>query len=541
MYFRPAILILFTMLILAAGTGCQKSGPPAAALPPTVLSPDTVASIHWQGKRRLDLDAGAYFFCRVWSLPETVRLQSQTFDKLATGSWRLLLGDAMGAQVPAAVLRPLFDDLAQEEAYLEIRAATNSPATSNQQLAFILAVHVSARRAGIWETNLAIAAQILTGQSAVGDVSVHGWHLQRTNAPARITLSRVGEWTVIAVSQEQNSLADDIAARIRRDQIPFISAGTNLWLEARLNPSRLADCFPHSAGGEGRGEVGSCLNFNFTITGDGANVITRAQLNFSATLPGPLEPWQMPVSLMHEPLTAFTAVRGIRPWLADWSPWRKLQIAMPPDQFFFWSLAGSPYQTYLAAPFPDANRQVAVLTDQLLQKANPWLATNGYIGFERASDANGVVWGNLPDIKPFIKSAGVDGPGWLFAGLLPETNTVVHPPPAGMIQDVLNRPGLVYYDWEITGPRLQPAFQLGQFIRQLTRRAPMPMDSASLNWLVVLAPRLGTSATIINLTAPGQLTLVRRSTLGLTAPELQLLAAWLESPQFPDVLHASNR
>jgi hypothetical protein len=527
MYFRTAILVLLAIFIFAFGNGCQKSESRPAALPPTVLSPDTAASVHWVGKHHLDLEADAYFFSRVWSLPETTRLQSQTFDKLATGSWRMLLGDAMGAQVPAAVLRPLFDDLAQEETYLEIRATTNS------QPSVVLAVHVSDRRAGIWETNLAIAAQILAGLPAVGDAAVHGWNIRRTNAPARINLSRVGEWTLISVGPEQNPLAEEITARIRHDRVPFVSSGTNLWLEAILNPARLADCFPISAGGEGWGEVGGCTNFNLTLTGDGANVITRAQLTFPTNVPVQLDPWQIPVNLIHEPLIAFSAARGIQPWLANWPVWRDLQIGAPPDQLFFWSLAGSPYQTYLAAPVADAPRQVSALTDHLLQKANPWLATNGYISFDHAADANGVVWGNLPDIKPFIKSAGDGGHGWLFAGLLPETNTAAIPPPEGMIQDVLRRTNLVYYGWEVTGPRLQPCLQLGQFIRQLTRRPPLPLDSASLNWLAVLVPRLGTSATIASLAAPGQITFVRRSTLGLTAPELQLLAGWLESPQFP--------
>jgi len=48
----------------------------------------------------------------------------------------------------------------------------------------------------------------------------------------------------------------------------------------------------------------------------------------------------------------------------------------------------------------------------LLQKGNPWLAANGYISFDRAPDGNGVAWGNLPDIKPFIKAAGDNNQGW---------------------------------------------------------------------------------------------------------------------------------
>jgi hypothetical protein len=62
MYFRPAILILSALFLAASGTGCQKSKPRAAA-PPTVLPPDTIASVHWLGKQQLGYEATAFFLC----------------------------------------------------------------------------------------------------------------------------------------------------------------------------------------------------------------------------------------------------------------------------------------------------------------------------------------------------------------------------------------------------------------------------------------------------------------------------------------------
>ena len=237
MYFRPAILALFAVFIFTAGTGCQKSESPApVAAPPTPLSPDAVVRVHWLGRKRLDLEASAYYFSRVWSLPETARLRAQTFDRLATNSWRLLPGQA-AVQIPAALLRPLLDDLAQEECYLEVRAPTNS---QSSQCCF--AIHVNAGRAGLWETNVAVAAELLAGGVAVADPAGHGWSLQRTGASNHITLTRVGEWTVVGIGPEKNPLWDEVTARILRDQIPFVSSGTNLWLEASLDLPRLADC-----------------------------------------------------------------------------------------------------------------------------------------------------------------------------------------------------------------------------------------------------------------------------------------------------------
>jgi hypothetical protein len=526
MNFRPAIFTLFGALLFASVTGCQKSEPVNLALPSTVLAPDTIAHIHWLGKKRLGITAGAYYFMRIWQQPQSSRLERQTLNKLATMPGQWLPGATNLKNDDATRLWLMLDDLLQEECYLEIRQPTNGTAET------VFAILLNQNQTGQWRTNLAAVVESLTGTHTVADSAVQGWTTQPAKA-GRIALSRVGDWTVVDVSSGKNPLLEEITTRIRRDGVPFVSSGTNLWLEASLDLPRLAACFPTI-----NHQRSTINHLNLAISGDGGNVITRAQLTFTQPLPAQLEPWNIPLDLIHEPLTSFTAVRGLQSLLAGWKTWSDLQMGTPPDQLFFWTLAGSPYRTYLAAALPDAGRQVTALTDHLLQKANPWLATNGYISFDRAPDSNGVTWGSLPDIKPFIKSAGSGG--WLYAGLLPDTNTDAAPPPAGMIQDILNRTNLVYYDWEVTGPRLQPDLQLGQTVREIARRPQMPLDSAGLDWLALLIPRLGTSATIINRTAPDQLSLYRRSTLGLTAPELHLLADWLESPQFPRGLHSTT-
>jgi hypothetical protein len=527
MNFRPAMIALFTTLLLASGTGCQKSESRTAAAPPTVLPPDTIASVHWLGKHWLGYEATAFFFMRIWNNPQTARLEKQTLTKLATTPGQWLPGGTNLTENAVTPLYLLLNDIVQEESYLEIRQPTNGAGET------VFALRLNEAQADSWLTNLPTVLQPLTGSHAVLNPIDHTWSLKTTNAFQFIQFARVGDWTIISAGPQQNSLAAEITARIQRDGVPFVSAGTNLWLEASLDLPRLAKIFSLSAGGEGRGEVGTFNHLSLAITGDGANVITRGQLTFAQPLPATLQPWRLPVDLMHEPLTSFTAARGLESWLTAWKPWRDLQAGTAPDQLFLWSLAGSPYQVYLAAPLADARSQVTALTDHLLQSGNPWLAANGYISFDRAPDGNGVTWGNLPDIKPFIKSAGTGDDGWLFAGLLPETNHLATPPPVGLIQDVLRRTNLVYYDWEVTGPRLQPLLSLAQTARLVTRQPQMAMDYASINWLGLLIPRLGTSATIINRTGPAELTFYRRSTLGLNALELHLLANWLESASFP--------
>jgi hypothetical protein len=518
MRFRPAILILSAALLLAFGTGCQKSESTAPAAPPTVLSADTIASVHFLGKKRLGITAGAYYFARIWQQPQSAQLERQTLIKIASVPGEWLPGGGNLSRDGCSRLWWTLNDLLQEESYLEIHQSANGIGET------VFAIRLNPAQAEQWLTNLPVVLEPLTGNRVVLNSERKSWSLKTTGALKVIQLARVGEWTLVSAGSPQNSLQPEIAARIRRDGVPFVSAATNiLWLESSLDPQRLAAAFPALTG-----KFSTIKHFDLNISGDGGSVFTRAQLTFLEPLASALPDWHMPENLVHEPLISFTAARGVQSLLASWPEWNRLQITAP-DQFYLWSLSGSPGQTYLAAPLPDAAHQIPALADRLLQNANPWLATNGYVSFDRPADSNGVTWGNQPELRPFIKFAGTPDDGWLYAGLLADTNSAALPPPAGMIQDILSRTNLVYYDWEVTGPRLQPCFYLAQTARQIARRPQLAPDSVAAAWLGMLAPRLGTSATIITRSAPDQLTFRRRSTLGLTAPELQLLAGWLDS------------
>ncbi len=530
MYFRPAFLLLFLALLFTAGSGCQKIESVASHAPPTVLATDTAADVHWLGKKHIGIMASAYYFTRIWQMPPSAQLERRTLYKLAAMPWQWLPGGTNLNAETASKLLLMLNDLVQEECYLEIRQPTNAAGET------VFAIRLNESQADEWLTNLPAILLPLTGARAVDNPIDPGWSLRTTNVLGFVQLIRAGEWTIVSAGPETNPLLGEVAARIKRDGVPFISAGTNLWLETSLDFPRLTRIFPtinHRLPSSILHHPSSASRLDFTVSGDGGNVLTHAKITFAQPFSTAPEPWRLPVDLLHDPLTAFTAVRGLQPSLADWGPWRDLQMGVTPDQLFVWSLAGSPYQLYLAAPLPDARAQVATLTDFLLQKGNPWLTANGYINFDRAAGGNGVTWGNLADIKPFIKSAGSTADGWLFAGLFPETNAVALAPPADLLNDVLRRTNLVYYDWEVTGPRLSPVLSLARTVRLVTQQPDLPADAASLNCLSALVQRLGTSATIATRTGPAELSILRRSTIGFTAPELHLIASWLESTNFP--------
>jgi hypothetical protein len=268
------------------------------------------------------------------------------------------------------------------------------------------------------------------------------------------------------------------------------------------------------------------------VTGDGQMVRTRGQLNFAKPLPFELEPWNIPTNLIHGPLVSFTAIRGIRPWLSSLKLWQGLELGVPPNQLCFWAQRGPEFLSYLAAPMANASNWVGRATDRLLQEPNAYLAAEGMGRFERSTNGAGAVWTDVIFMAPYLQPVALSGGDFVFGGLVSSSFTN-RPPPAELLRTVLGNTNLVAYDWELTGPRIDDWLHFGQLIRFVLHLAQVPAKSASFAWLEAIEPKLQGCVTAVTRTGPAQLTLTRRSELGLSAAELDWLADWLESPQFP--------
>ena len=109
------------------------------------------------------------------------------------------------------------------------------------------------------------------------------------------------------------------------------------------------------------------------------------------------------------------------------------------------------------------------------------------------------------------------------------------------------RTNVVAYDW---GKSMVRELSTGSISRSIPAlhalyKAQIPPKSASFAWLNAMAKIMGNSVTIVTQTGPNQLMFGRKSDLGLNSAELDLLADWLESPQFPKglntILHGDAR
>ena len=473
-------------------------------------------------------------------MPESLRLENQTLDKLSTAPWRLLTTSVPLSNAPTALLRPLLDDLVQEETYIEVVAGTNQSAET------ILAIKLPADRAALWRTNLPIILKSIFGDTS--EIKAVAADYQLSTKDHQLTLTHTGDWTVLSIRPSNNSpiqqslnLASSVHARLTTTGNPFVQETTNSWISGILDFSwlnRIAGWQLRSATNLPRCE--------FSALGDGANVRTLAKLTFPSKAPIELEAWNIPTNLVHDPLSGFMAVRGIRPLLKSCGLWDESRFGDTPNQATFWSQSGNPALRFFALPTQHSNNQMALLTQFLLKDVNPIMAvfphtTNVPIGsFEPTPGSQRLRWRGIPYIMPTLDLINEDSNTFIVGGLFQNriTNTSA---PDSLLGQFKNDSDIILYDWEASQTTTYALIQIAQTVRFVfgLNRFSMTNNSA-LPWIVAVSPKLDASGTTIRLTSTNTVSLTRSSTIGLTGLEIHLLAEWLESPDFPKGLFSIN-
>lgn len=528
-----AVLLVSICLVVLS---CSKSAAPDARAASTTssnqvvtaLAPLPVWQLHWRGQKQLARSGAATNFLALWNLPESTNLTAQTLDKLASAPWRLLPAAAPLSNAPIALLRPLLDDVLQEGFQLEAHGHAPHPES------LVFAIRLDAARAATWQTNLGAVLASLTGLPPVANAL--GWTLRKHDAPDYWQLLRVKEWTLLgAATGPTNALLATVQARLQNDLQPFPTnaSAPGTWLEATLPLAALGRGFFMRAGQSDLPVI------HFTVTGESGGVRLNGEATFSqAFAAGQPEAWQIPTNLIHDPLGTFTAFRGLQS-IAGSNSW--LSFAAPdslPDQFYSWGIAGSPFETFFALPTPSASNWVSKISDLAIASGSAFLKTNG-TNLERMTNATGLTWRNLPFLQPWLQSVTVPAGNFIAGGYVPSMRTN-RPAPSELLAQLQADPGLVYYDWEFTGARIEAWIYLAQTLRLSFNLAQLPPDSASGKWIQVLMPQLGNTVTAVTRTSDRQLTFTRKGDLGLTGLEVHLLADWLEAPNFPSGWHTRD-
>src|SRR5215831_16129000 len=91
MYIRRTGIFGWVAAAIVLATGCKKSETPeqTATAANKNASNEPAAVVHWAGIKWLATDPSAAGFLKIWRLPESQNLMTQTLDKLALAPWRL--------------------------------------------------------------------------------------------------------------------------------------------------------------------------------------------------------------------------------------------------------------------------------------------------------------------------------------------------------------------------------------------------------------------------------------------------------------------
>lgn len=536
------------LLAAALLAGCGRTedtpspqSPPAAALAP---KPPSLIRFHFLGTTRLASDTNAATWVDMAQLPASQTLWNQTRQKLAAAPYQLFQHRiAPTTNEHRALFQEFIADLLRAESFAEVAGDTNRLAEA------VLALRLPADRAAFWQTNLLTVIEDWTGQRGESlPPDGHGWQVKKHHEPNRIRFARAGDWTLLAVGNDPLPLLEQHLQNLKQTGRP-LSVRDDSWLELTLDYTALAPAWssafrrPRPAPSTPEPPEGGTPNFQppstatLSLSGRDANLRLRGELAFREPVPWRPEPWQIPTNLIHDPIIGFTAARGLSPLFDTLSKHLGYKLDAFPNQQFVWAGAHFPFQALAAAPVDHAPQLFYQLAPQLMARYHSLLqsANAGY--FVYATNAAGQValrWTDIPPfVTPFFSTAQDSGMEFLVAGIHPNWSSDASPALAVIYQYLETRTNLVYYDWEITGPRVYSWRAIINIFRHFFEKPRLQPDTASIVWINSVSNRLGNTVTEITQTDVRKLALVRQGPIAVTSLELMLLAYWLESPGFP--------
>ena len=263
------------------------------------------------------------------------------------------------------------------------------------------------------------------------------------------------------------------------------------------------------------------------------NFFSKVVVEFAEPLPTDVPDWEIPTRTITEPLASFTAARGAGLLTAKPIP-HAARAQHGPTTSSSRGRSRAPSSSRFFSVKVDAPKEAIA---GLAKRIGDFKKTGGkgekFIG-QVVHDAKKpeLTWGNVPLFAPYVTVGNSDDKGYIVGGVFPP-DPVKKPIPAELLAEFTGKENLVYYNWEITGPRLEKWNLLIQFAAILSdRREQLVNDTKGIEFLTALRPKLGN--TITDATIDGnRLTITRKSQLGLSALELSLLSRWLDNPRFP--------
>ena len=473
---RVAFSTLLAALVVACQPRSNSAAEPEAA--------DLLVRWHFAGTERLAGETNGAALRAVLAEPATRALIAHTLERL-------------GEAPVTKPLAPLFNDLLRAESFVQARGAPGRPE-------WTLAVRLPPERVAVW---------------------LGTWtNTARTWERSGARVAQAGEWVVAGVGDEPLAGFEAVRQRLHKTGRPAAHQEPGAWLDVEADLARLAP-------GLGLPTNVTWPRAHLALAGQGESLRTVGRFTYPRPLELPLEPWRIPTNTIQDPLISFTALQGVRPWLAEHALVRELDLPAP-NQIYGWARTLAPYLTQFAWELPEVAARLPALQTKLpaaLRARLPWL---DFGEVQMVPSLTRLVWTGFPMLVPFLGPA--PDPGFATAGIFPVSGGE-KPAPAELFAQLHGRTNLVLYHWEITQPRLADWQELRLLYDMVAGHAPPPTNTPAVRWLqdTNVTRHLGNAVTEITRTGPRELTLVRRSAIGLTAFEIHWVTRWLDGRRFP--------
>lgn len=483
---------------------------PLAALGLVCAQAEPVLKAHFAGIDNLTKRKDAKTLRAVWQLKQTQAFRNEALDKLAKR-----LGD--GNAEREATLRKLLPDLGHGELFLGI-----TPADGRADVALITAMGET--RGKLWTQSLRRLAEQRGGEPLEQTVAGYtGWRVDFDNGRI-LGFGYADGWLLLGTGQQTLSYLKKAAERIADTGRPFPVDTENdlsLTVDARALPGAIRDRLPSAP---------NTIHITSLLKKD--NFYSKVVVEFVEPLPTDVPDWEIPTRTITEPLASFTAARGVG--MSTAKPVLELLRLDPVNgQFFAWSQARTKFQSFFSVKVDEPKEAIAGLAKRVSDFKKPGGRGEKFIGqIGHKPKKPELVWGNVPLFSPYVTVGNSDDKGYIVGGVFPP-DPIKKPIPKEMLDEFANKENLVYYNWEITGQRLEKWSLLIQFAAILSdRREQLVNKTKGIAFITSLYPKLGN--TITDATIDGnRLTITRKSQLGLSALEIALLTRWIDNPRFP--------
>ena len=409
----------------------------------------------------------------------------------------------------ASLIEPLLRDVLATESLGSFGGASvNAPG-------FILALRLEASRAQLWRDNL---GKIFGGGGDMfrsQEFNGRRWNAGGSNfiwiIPAR-------DWLLVGRGDDFAAEQLEYLNQIKAQGRPVPALEHN-WLEADLASTRLGGWF----------RLLQPSRIRLTVAPNEDHLQIGARILAAEAIPWKAEPWQIPKDLMRGQIISFTVGQNVAAFLKMNPALSHLTGNPLTNQFYFWAMDQMPLLNYMAWPEANASNVLERLSTEAPAAFNAELKQFNGSELVRPPKGDALILRNIRVFGPVLQAVqGIDGQ-YLFLSSFPRSLNA-RPAPEGLLVQIEGRTNLVYYDWELTGRRLQEWQMLSKMIANRAAPENSPAGDDALiesEWLGGLAPLAGNTVTEITSVAPNELSVTRKAPVGLTAVELVLLADWL--------------